>query len=72
MRQSKQSKIVIANLPIKPKQSIANKVKFSAHEIWLAGLGAFAHAQAVDSELFFNDLVREGQAIESLEHHNKR
>ena len=72
MRQAKQSQTAIANLPITPKQSIADKVKFSAHEIWLAGLGAFAHAQAADSEIFFNDLVREGQTIEMLEHQNKR
>ncbi|OQW91101.1 MAG: hypothetical protein BWK79_17765 [Beggiatoa sp. IS2] len=39
-------------------------VKESAHQIWLAGLGAFAKAQAEGSK-FFETLVKEGEEIES-------
>lgn len=36
----------------------------SAHQIWLAGLGAFAKAQSEGTKLF-DSLVKEGEAIES-------
>jgi poly(hydroxyalkanoate) granule-associated protein len=39
-------------------------VKDSAHQIWLAGLGAFAKAQEEGSK-FFETLVKEGEEIES-------
>lgn len=39
-------------------------VKESAHQIWLAGLGAFAKAQAEGSKLF-ETLVKEGEDIEA-------
>ncbi|HUJ85574.1 MAG TPA: phasin family protein [Burkholderiales bacterium] len=36
----------------------------SAHQIWLAGLGAFARAQAEGSKMF-DSLVKEGEAVQS-------
>lgn len=45
---------------------IEEKVRSSAHEIWLAGLGALAQAQAeAEGEAFFRALVTQGEAIES-------
>lgn len=42
---------------------IAQMVKHSAHQIWLAGLGAFIQAQQENSRLF-EQLVEEGEAAE--------
>jgi poly(hydroxyalkanoate) granule-associated protein len=39
-------------------------VMSSAHQIWLAGLGAFARAQAEGGKMF-DSLVKEGQAVEA-------
>jgi poly(hydroxyalkanoate) granule-associated protein len=36
----------------------------SAHQIWLAGLGAFAKAQAEGAKLF-DSLVKEGEAVQA-------
>jgi poly(hydroxyalkanoate) granule-associated protein len=42
---------------------LANAVKESAQQIWLAGLGAFSKAQAEGSKVF-NALVRQGNSIQ--------
>ncbi len=44
-------------------QDIAQMVKHSAHQIWLAGLGAFVKSQQEQNQLF-DDLVVEGEAVE--------
>ena len=41
---------------------LAQTVRDSAQQIWLAGLGAFSKAQAEGSKMF-DSLVKEGQAI---------
>jgi poly(hydroxyalkanoate) granule-associated protein len=43
---------------------LANTVRDSAQQIWLAGLGAFAKAQGEGAKVF-NALVKEGEAIHS-------
>jgi poly(hydroxyalkanoate) granule-associated protein len=43
-------------------KQLAKTVRDSAQQIWLAGLGAFAKAQAEGSKVF-DALVKEGQAI---------
>jgi poly(hydroxyalkanoate) granule-associated protein len=45
--------------------AIADAIAASAHEIWQAGLGAFARAQADGGELF-GALVRDGAALHKL------
>jgi poly(hydroxyalkanoate) granule-associated protein len=43
---------------------ITQLVMSSAHQIWLAGLGAFAKAQAEGTKLF-DSLVKEGEAVQA-------
>ena len=43
---------------------VAENVLKSGHQIWLAGLGAFAAAQAEGSKVF-KDLVKEGASVEA-------
>ena len=43
---------------------LASTVKESAHQIWLAGLGAFAKAQEEGGKVF-EALVKEGEAIQA-------
>ena len=45
-------------------KQLAKTVRESAQQIWLAGLGAFAKAQAEGSKVF-DALVKEGQSIHS-------
>ncbi|HKO67289.1 MAG TPA: phasin family protein, partial [Burkholderiaceae bacterium] len=42
---------------------LAGAIKESAHEIWLAGLGAFAKAQE-EGQKVFKALVREGSSMQ--------
>lgn len=44
-------------------QQLADRVKDSARQIWLAGLGAYTKAEE-DTGRFFERLVREGEALE--------
>jgi poly(hydroxyalkanoate) granule-associated protein len=46
------------------ENQIVKMVKDSAHQIWLAGLGAFSKAQDEGSKLF-ETLVQEGQEVEA-------
>ena len=43
--------------------ALANSVKESAREIWLAGMGAFAKAQAEGRQVF-ETLVKEGSSLQ--------
>ena len=43
---------------------VAEKVKESANQIWLAGLGAYAKAEEEGSKLFDN-LVHDGEKLET-------
>ena len=43
--------------------ALANQVKDSAQQIWLAGMGAFAKAQA-DGKQLFEALVKEGASLQ--------
>lgn len=45
------------------KEKLAAAIKESAHQIWLAGLGAFAKAQEEGTKVF-EALVREGNSIQ--------
>jgi poly(hydroxyalkanoate) granule-associated protein len=47
----------------KGDSQLAAAIKDSAHQIWLAGLGAFAKAQEEGNKVF-NVLVKEGNAIQ--------
>ena len=44
--------------------NIGQVVMNSAHQIWLAGLGAFARAQSEGSKVF-DSLVKEGEAVQT-------
>ena len=44
-------------------QQLADRIKDSARQIWLAGLGAYTKAEE-DTGRFFDRLVREGEALE--------
>lgn len=46
------------------ENQIVKMVKDSAHQIWLAGLGAFSKAQEEGNKLF-ETLVKEGQEVEA-------
>ena len=46
------------------ENQLAQTVKDSAHQIWLAGLGAFAKAQEEGGKVF-DALVREGEGIQA-------
>jgi poly(hydroxyalkanoate) granule-associated protein len=46
------------------ENQLAQTVKDSAHQIWLAGLGAFAKAQEEGSKVF-DALVKEGESIQN-------
>ena len=46
------------------ENQLAQTVKDSAHQIWLAGLGAFAKAQEEGNKVF-DALVKEGESIQS-------
>lgn len=48
----------------KENHQVVKMVKDSAHQIWLAGLGAFAKAQEEGSKLF-DTLVKEGELVEA-------
>ena len=43
---------------------LATRIKSSANQIWLAGLGAFAKAQGEGTKLF-EGLVKEGEAVQA-------
>ncbi|MEQ6885031.1 phasin family protein [Salicola sp. Rm-C-2C1-2] len=45
------------------EQQLADRIKDSARQIWLAGLGAYTKAEE-DAERFFERLVKEGEDIE--------
>lgn len=46
------------------ENQLAAKIKDSANQIWLAGLGAFAKAQAEGGKMF-ESLVQEGEAMQN-------
>lgn len=46
------------------ERQLARRIRDSAHQIWLAGLGAFAKAQG-EGGRFFESLVEEGEAVQS-------
>lgn len=46
------------------ESQLASTVKESAHQIWLAGLGAFAKAQTEGNKVF-DALVKEGEMIQA-------
>lgn len=46
------------------KQQLAERIKDSARQIWLAGLGAYTKAEE-DAGRIFERLVREGEELES-------
>jgi len=50
---------------------IAKKIKESANQIWLAGLGAYAKAEKEGSKLF-DTLVRDGKKVEGKTNPGKK
>jgi poly(hydroxyalkanoate) granule-associated protein len=46
------------------EQQLANRIKDSARQIWLAGLGAYTKAEE-DTGKFFERLVQEGEDLEN-------
>jgi len=48
-----------------PSLQLSEKIKESARQIWLAGLGAYTKAEE-DTGKIFDKLVKEGEEIESL------
>jgi poly(hydroxyalkanoate) granule-associated protein len=58
------TKSKIQETVIENSKNLSKAYKDSAQQIWLAGLGAFAKAQA-DGTKAFESLVKEGQVIQS-------
>lgn len=50
---------------IESRSQLSEKIKDSARQIWLAGLGAYTKAEE-DTGKIFDKLVKEGEEIESL------
>ncbi|MFT7372306.1 MAG: poly(hydroxyalkanoate) granule-associated protein [Oleiphilaceae bacterium] len=50
---------------IESRSQLSEKIKESARQIWLAGLGAYTKAEE-DTGKIFEKLVKEGEEIESL------
>ncbi len=50
---------------VPPTHAVADKIKESARQIWLAGLGAYNKAEE-DAGKFFEKLVRDGEELESM------
>ncbi len=46
-----------------PENSVAEKIKESANQIWLAGLGAYSKAESEGNKLF-ETLVKDGEKLE--------
>ncbi len=66
--ESLEENIVDENQEIESKDDgshmLSNKIKASARQIWLAGLGAYNKAEE-DTGKFFEKLVKEGEEIEN-------
>jgi poly(hydroxyalkanoate) granule-associated protein len=61
----KKAKAELASRPTTdPSKGIAQAVLDSSHQIWLAGLGAFARAQEGGAKVFEN-LVKQGEGLEA-------
>lgn len=60
----KKARAGVADEPAKGAKDLSDKVLESSRQIWLAGLGAFARAQAEGSKVF-ETLVQQGQVLES-------
>ena len=60
----KKAKAELGAKPIDQAKELSQSVLKSSHQIWLAGLGAFARAQAEGKQMFEN-LVRQGERLES-------
>ncbi len=64
----KKAKAEAGMKPIEQAKELSQSVLNSSHQIWLAGLGAFARAQQEGMKMF-DSLVRQG---EHLEHRTRR
>jgi poly(hydroxyalkanoate) granule-associated protein len=60
----KKAKAEMASTPSDPDKGLAQAVLDSSHQIWLAGLGAFAKAQKGGAEVF-DTLVKQGEGLEA-------
>lgn len=60
----KKAKAELGAKPINQAKEFSQSVRSSSHQIWLAGLGAFARAQAEGKQMFEN-LVQQGERLES-------
>lgn len=60
----KQARAQAGHKPAGPEKGISKAVLESSHQIWLAGLGAFAKAQQGGKQVF-DTLVKQGEALEA-------
>ena len=60
----KKAKAELGAKPVDQAKELSQSVRSSSHQIWLAGLGAFARAQAEGKQVFEN-LVQQGERLES-------
>lgn len=60
----KKAKAELGAKPMDQAKELSQAVLNSSHQIWLAGLGAFARAQAEGKQMFDN-LVQQGERLES-------
>ncbi len=60
-----QAKAESSETPKSQSKTASDSILESAHQIWLAGLGAFAKTQAEGGKIF-QTLVKEGAALESV------
>jgi len=60
----KKAKAELGSKPTDPDKGMAQAVLDSSHQIWLAGLGAFAKAQEGGAKVF-ETLVKQGEGLEA-------
>src|SRR5262250_926166 len=60
----KKAKAELGAQPTDPSKGLAQAVLDSSHQIWLAGLGAFAKAQSGGMKVF-ETLVKQGEGLEA-------
>ena len=60
----KKAKAELGAQPTDPTKGLAQAVLDSSHQIWLAGLGAFAKAQEGGAKVF-ETLVKQGEGLEA-------
>jgi poly(hydroxyalkanoate) granule-associated protein len=60
----KKAKAEFGSKPVEQAKNLSQAIRDSSHQIWLAGLGAFAKAQQGGKQVF-DTLVQQGESLEA-------